>query len=182
MAVRASSDRSKLAADALDHGTAAAGFDVGVRSAVAASAARWVPLSSHPLSRGTGARRSPTSAAANVVPIIPSPTRSTLAVCARRAAARGMLRPSATRSSGSSRGREQRPGTWQRVLLAALENPSSTRSSSQRRRRSPERIVLANPVLRAFRKQRALPAIRALNKSAHSGFHPKRREGGGRAR
>jgi hypothetical protein len=70
MAVRASSDRSKLAADALDHGTAAAAFDVGVRSAVAASAARWVPLSSHPLSRGTGARRSPTSAPANVVPII----------------------------------------------------------------------------------------------------------------
>ena len=30
MAVRASSDRSKLAADALDHGTAAAGFDVRV--------------------------------------------------------------------------------------------------------------------------------------------------------
>ena len=32
MAVRAS-DRSKLAADALDQGTAAAGFDVGVRLA-----------------------------------------------------------------------------------------------------------------------------------------------------
>jgi hypothetical protein len=33
MAVRRSSHRSKLAADALDHGTAAAGFDVGLRLA-----------------------------------------------------------------------------------------------------------------------------------------------------
>ena len=31
----------------------------------------------------------------------------------------------------------------------------------------PNRIVLADPVLQAFRKQRALPAIRALNKSLH---------------
>src|SRR5450759_2137728 len=31
----------------------------------------------------------------------------------------------------------------------------------------PNRIVLADPVFHAFRKQRALPAIRALNKSLH---------------
>src|SRR5664279_485756 len=31
----------------------------------------------------------------------------------------------------------------------------------------PNRIVLADPVFQAFRKQRALPAIRALNKSLH---------------
>src|ERR1039457_5552695 len=31
----------------------------------------------------------------------------------------------------------------------------------------PNRIVLADPVFQAFRKQRALPAIRALNKSIH---------------
>ena len=30
------------------------------------------------------------------------------------------------------------------------------------------RIVLANPVFQAFRKQRALPAIRALNEAPHS--------------
>jgi hypothetical protein len=31
----------------------------------------------------------------------------------------------------------------------------------------PDRIVLADPVLQAFRKQRALPAIRALNEAPH---------------
>ena len=31
----------------------------------------------------------------------------------------------------------------------------------------PNRIVLADPVFQAFRKQRALPAIRARNKSLH---------------
>src|SRR3979409_1125954 len=31
----------------------------------------------------------------------------------------------------------------------------------------PNRIVLANPVFQAFRKQRALPTIRALNEAPH---------------
>jgi hypothetical protein len=31
----------------------------------------------------------------------------------------------------------------------------------------PNRIVLADPVFQAFRKQRALPAIRALNEALH---------------
>src|ERR1700682_3311209 len=31
----------------------------------------------------------------------------------------------------------------------------------------PDRIVLADPVFQAFRKQRALPAIRAFNKALH---------------
>jgi hypothetical protein len=31
----------------------------------------------------------------------------------------------------------------------------------------PNRIVLADPVFQAFRKQRALPAIRALNEASH---------------